>query len=230
MIFKMKKVLVVCLTLIMVLSMGLTAFAVPNGFMSSPSGKPAPELIEGKNESEDCTAELIITSYANRHLLPENLQIMMEDAYNQIVNAALLTDLTAELEAVAKKQGLEPSDLVVSDLFDIRYVNCGDHKDHGYFDIVLQADSLKRFVALLHYYNGTWEVIDNAEVKILNDEYHLCFSVDEFSPFAIVVDTSDKTPPITGDTNMINIYLIVMLVSAAALIVVLASGRKKQSV
>ena len=58
----MKKILCVLVALIMVMGLSVSAFAAPGAFVESPSNNKAPELIEGKNESEDCDARLIITA------------------------------------------------------------------------------------------------------------------------------------------------------------------------
>ncbi|MBQ5601984.1 MAG: LPXTG cell wall anchor domain-containing protein, partial [Clostridia bacterium] len=126
----------------------------------------------------------------------------------------------------AAKKKIEGKNLVVSDLFDIHTTGCDFHEGHFDFDIVLAADSLKRFVALLHMNkNGEWEVIDNA--RVTNNGEHLEFSVESLSPFAIVVDTSDG--PQTGDNTMIYVSFILMIVSAAALVVVLIKSKKQKA-
>ncbi|MGN0691565.1 MAG: hypothetical protein ACI4K7_04360, partial [Oscillospiraceae bacterium] len=81
----MKKVMAICLTLVMVMSLGIAAFAAPGSFISSPSMNKAPVLISYENESSDCTAKLILTAYADRKTLPENLCAMIEKAYDMIV-------------------------------------------------------------------------------------------------------------------------------------------------
>ena len=45
----MKKIMAICLTLIMVMSLGVAAFAAPGRFVSSPSVNKAPVLISYEN-------------------------------------------------------------------------------------------------------------------------------------------------------------------------------------
>jgi LPXTG-motif cell wall-anchored protein len=223
---KMKKILVICLTLIMVASMTVVVFAAPSGFLSSVSGKPAPTIVSFDPSNDECTAELIITPYSERHTLPEALRVLLEKAYNDILNIGDLTKLNAELAKIAAKKKIEGKNLVVSDLFDIHTTGCDFHEGHLDFDIVLAADSLNRFVALLHMNkNGEWEVIDNA--RVTNNGEHLEFSVESLSPFAIVVDVSDG--PQTGDNTMLYISLIMMIASAMALVFVLVKSKKQKA-
>lgn len=221
----MKKVLVICLTVVFMVSMTLTTFAATGSFVSSPSGNAAPGQVEFKPADEDCTATLVITPYSEKNELTTAIKTMMEKAYNDIKGTEDLTTLNATLAKLAKDLKIEGSDLAVSDLFDIHVTGCDYHDGHTDFDIVLSADSLKNFVALLHMNkNGEWEVVDGAKV-IANGE-HLSFSVDAFSPFAVVVNTAAK-PSQTGDSNMTPVYAAIMAVSALALVVILVKSRKK---
>lgn len=227
----MKKVLAISLMVLMVVCMSLTAFAAPGEFVQSPSNNGAPALVSAKCSAEGCTAELIITPFIDRDELPEDLRLLIEKAYKDIANCDNLVDLCSELADIAKSLNAPETNLAVSDLFDIRYVNCDAHDDHGYFDIVLKSETFNSFVTLMHLSDEGWEIIDNAKVKEVNGEYHLIFSIDDFSPFAIVVNSSviaDKNPH-TGDTNSVYFFAVLMVVSALA-IAVLAKKNRKQTV
>lgn len=184
----MKKLLVLTLAALLILTWSVAAFAT-GSFVTSPSTKGAPELVDAKNESEDCVATLLIKSYAERHSLPEDVRAMFEAAYNAIKNTADLTTLNQKLAQLASEKGYAAADLAVSDFFDISSTDCASHDNHGHFDITLKADALKNFVALLHYYNGEWRVVEDA--KVTENGTHLEFTEDEFSPFAIVVYTGE---------------------------------------
>ena len=226
----MKKILAICLMMVMVVSMSIPAFATPNGFISSPSGNPAPTLISFDASDEDCTAKLIITPYGDRQDLTDSIRTVFEKAYNEIAGSVDLTKLNADLAKIAADKNIAAKDLVVSELFDIHVTGCDYHEGHVDFDITLDADMLKHFVGLLHMKrDGLWELVTDA--KVVNNGEHLSFSVDSFSPFAIVVDTSEDTPksPQTGDNSVIHIYVIIMAVCTLAAIVI-ANMRKKQRV
>lgn len=224
----MKKLLAVILVLCMVLCAGFIVSAETGAFVQSPSRNQAPTLVKGENESEDCTAKIIITAYANRDELSDETRKKIEDAYSIIVGTKDLSTLNAKVKEIANKLNVDVKDLAISDMFDIRAVGCEEHEDHGHFDIVLKADTLKNFVCLLHYYNGEWRVVESA--KVTQNGTHLEFTEDEFSPFAIVVNTEDQKTvvPETGDNSNIWIYVVVMAVSAAALVFILLKTKKEK--
>lgn len=225
----MKKVLAICLMMVMVLCMSVNVFAAPSGFVSSPSGNPAPTVVAFEPNNDDCTGRLVVTPYGDRHELSDALRAMFEKAYNDIVNSDDLTKLNAELAKIASDKDINGADLAVSDLFDIHVTGCDYHDEHVDFDITLDADTLDRFEGLLHMNkDGVWELVTDAEV--INNGEHLKFSVDSFSPFAIVVDTSSGSPdaPQTGDNSMIHIYAIIMVVSALAIVVITVKSRKQK--
>lgn len=222
----MKKFLALFLALIMAFAVGMTVFAEPGNFVQSPSANEGPELIEGENEDEDCEAILVITPYRDRDTLPEKALSDMEYVYNLIASGVDLTTLCAEFKAFVESLGLTGDDLAVSDLFDISYYSCEEHEDHGYFRIRLSEDALENFVGLLHYNNGKWEFIDNA--KVLEDGKTLEFRVKDFSPFAVVVDTSagSAVSPETGYQNYA-VFAVVIL-SVAVLGIAGISLKKKK--
>ena len=80
----MKKVLAICLMMAMMLSISVTAFAAPDGFVSSPSSQKAPGLVAFVPKDAACTARLVITPYGDRNDLPVALQTMMEKAYSRL--------------------------------------------------------------------------------------------------------------------------------------------------
>ncbi len=230
----MKKVLSIVLALVMVFCMSVAASADPGKFISSPSNNSAPTLIESTPESDDCEADLVITPYSDREELPAEIEAQMVKAYESIVSAAKLTDLNAAIADLAEAKGIPVENLTVSDLFDIRYISCDEHGGHGKFQIVIKADTLKKFVALLHYVNNSWEIVEGAEVKEINGELRLTFSIGEFSPFAIVIDSegaTDSKPPKTGENRDLIIGAIVVsavsVIAAAALIIARKSKKEE---
>ena len=184
----MKKTVLVCLAVLLVLSLS-SAICMADGFVSSPSQKGAPELVSAENVSEDCEAVLSITAYADRDSLPDEVVEKFEYAYDVVLGKKEDIGFKELLAQIAAERGIDVNDFAVSDFFDISCSECQGHDNHSEFDIVLKASALENFVCLLHYYNGTWTVVDNAEVT-QNGE-HLEFKEEEFSPFAIVVYTGE---------------------------------------
>lgn len=216
----MKKILVICMAVVMMLSMGVLAFAE---FVNSPSNNQAPELIKAE-ASEGCGAQLVITAYADRDELPAEVREKIEEAYEMIKEAGDLSELNSEIKDICKELGADLMDLGVSDLFDISVSADCAHETH-HFDLTLKTDMLNNFVCLLHYYGGEWHIVKDAEVT--NGGTHLVFDEMEFSPFAIVVDTNKGEGPGTGDNSNIVIYAVVMAVVAATMVVVLKKSKAR---
>ena len=221
----MKKIITVCLMILMLVSMSTFVFAENGGFIQSPSSNQAPELVEGENEAEDCVAQILITAYADREKLPEEVRTKLEESYNEIMENADLSALNEELEKIAKDNGVKVTDFAVSDMFDITATDCETHDEHGHFYIVLKADTLKNFVCLLHYFNGEWHIVPDAEVT-QNGE-HLEFTAEEFSPFAIVVNTGVQS----GDEPQNNFGAAIggIVIAVVALILILLLAKKKKN-
>lgn len=225
----MKKIITICLMITMVIGMSLGVCAEVGGFIQSPSNNQAPEIIEAENEAEDCEAVLIITAYADRDELPEEAKAKIEQAYDLIKSNPDLSALNEEVQTIAENLGIDVADLAVSDMFDISATDCNGHEDHGHFDITLKSDTLKNFVCLLHYYNGEWRIVENAEIT--NNGTHLEFDEDEFSPFAIVVNTNAEqvVAPQNGDNHVICITVAAILgLLAIILAIILVATRKNK--
>lgn len=228
--FKMKKMMAICLMVVMVLSLSVNVLAAPGRFDTSPSGNPAPTVESFVPSNKDCVAQLAVVPFGDRNNLPDDLRTLLDKAYNDIANSDDLTKLNADLAKTAADKNIAGTDLGVSDLFDLHETGCeSHHDDHHGFTITLDADTLSRFVGLLHMNkDGVWELVKDAEIV---DGTLLKFSVDSLSPFAIVVNTRNASSDVaqTGDNSMIHICAITMAVSALAIIVI-AVKSKKQSV
>lgn len=189
----MKKLLSVCLVLVMVICFGVTALA-EGGFVNSPSLNPAPEN-EGSNV-------VLITPYFDRNTLSDAERTALENAYNSINSTQNLSDLNKELNGAK---------LGVSDLFNVSASSSNAQS------LTLKADTLDNFVALMVYVNGEWKIVDGAKVK----NGKLVFTAKDFGPYAVVVDTNGTTSPQTGINEVVNtsatsltVYGVIMLVSA----------------
>ncbi len=218
----MKKLAVVCLVLLLISCMSLNVLAANGGFISSPSTNKDPRLVSFRPGSEDCTAQLVVTAYADRDtLLPED-KTVIETAYGTIQQNADLSKLNADLVTVAQGLEIAVESLAVSDLFDVTYHSCDHdvHAAHGAFTIQIEAETLKNFVALMHYNDGVWELVPGASVE--GDI--LTFQADDLSPFAIVVNADADSD--TGDT-LFSISAAAMVVSAVAFAICLKKSKKE---
>lgn len=194
----MKKLVSVCLVLVMVICFGVTALA-EGGFISSPSLNPAPEVVEPTDGS------VIIHAYSERSELSDAERNTLEEAYNTINGTTNLSNLN---------KGLSGGNLGVSDLFNVGYngVNAT-----GEYAVTLKSDTLKNFVSLMVYVNGEWKIVDGAKVK----DGKLMFIAKDLGPYAVVVDTNGTTSPQTGINESANtsgtsfaVYGAIMLISA----------------
>ena len=226
----MKRIFALLMTLVVIATLTTVTFAENGGFYESPSKNQAPTLDDFKNEDEECEATLKITSYADREQLSAEAQQKMAEAFAAIASSTDLTQLDSKLKTMAEELGVATADLAVSDLFDIALHEDEDHDAHGSFTVTLGADTLKNFVALLHYSNGQWNVVPGASV----DGDKLTFTIGDFSPFAIVVNTNPGAiAPVEPDGMSVGaiIALVAAIVAVsggiAFLVVFLLKKKKK---
>lgn len=218
----MKKMLVICCALLMVMSMSTVAFAATGGFVSSPTGNMAPTVEDFKAADADCTAELKVTPYSERFDLPAVLQELTQKAYDEIRGSKDLTTLNDALAEQAEEMKIAGANLAVSDLFVLHTEGCVDHESHKEFDVTLASDKLKNFVALMYMNeNGEWVLVEDA--KVVNSE-HLVFTADVFAPFAVVVEQEAMQ---TGETSRTWLYLAIMAASATAMLIVWRASKKQ---
>lgn len=221
----MKKLLTLILVLMMALSMSLAVCAGPGGFVSSPSGNGDPEIDE-EDPPAGCSAKVVVTPYGKRDTLPTDARELIEKAYWDVVDAPDIGELNAELKKIAEQNKITTDALAVSDLFDVRFVGCEDHREHGPIAVKLKAETLKNFVALMYFDGEAWELIP---ATIEGDNFDiLAFDFQKVGPYAIVVDTTGNVqPPQSGD--MLAILLTVLIaVSAAGLIIIGIRNRKEE--
>ena len=87
----MKKILAICLAVILVVSAGVLAFA-QGGFFSSPSGNDAPTIVEIIYEDGSCKPKVIVTPYSESEDLEDEKEMSTPS------NVAFTAN---ELEAIA---------------------------------------------------------------------------------------------------------------------------------
>lgn len=225
--FIMKKIAILCLSLIMLLSLSLSVFAAPGVFVSSPSGNPAPELVDYDNKTGDCTAKLKVTPYSERDTLDEATRKKLEEAYAQIVDSLGNNDFSKILEKLAKENDMLVSGLSVSDLFDVSYYGCADHDGHKGFTVTIKSETIDGAIGLLHMNGDTWEIVSVSDID--EESNTMTFYVEDLSPFAIVVDNGNGSlPPQTGDTSMIYIWAMIAAASGLLLILICSKAKKQK--
>ena len=215
----MKKIFAVILTAVMFASLALSGFAA--SFVSSPSTNAAPTLDSFDFEDDTCVADIVITPYSKRDTLSAEGKAALEAAFNEIKASDDVSALNADLAALAQTKGIKNGKyLAVSDLFDVSAVGCNVHSDHGKVTVKLSAETLGKFVGLLHYKDGAWELVSGATVS----GNSLTFTVDSLSPFAVVVDATPDVPP-TGDSG---IYVLIAVALASLIAAVICFKKAKE--
>lgn len=209
----MKRFLAVCLMVVVVMAMGVSAFAATNGFVSSPSANKAPELIASKGDG------VVVTPFSDRGNLPEESRTEIESAYDSIRNADAVADLNPAIKDKATK--FNANSLAVSDFFYIA-------SESDEFDATLGSDAFKNFVCLMKYDGNAWSIVEDAK---LTSDGHLQFSGATSATYAVVVGTAEAgtDTPQTGDNGIVYICAAAMVVSAVAIVLVLKKS-KKQSI
>ncbi len=229
----MKKIFAICLAVLMIVGTSVTAFAANGGFISSPSANLAPEILEFKPGSADCTARPMVTPYSKRDTLTEAGEGAMVEAYNSIKGTSDVTTLNSDLEKLARKLGIPKNELAVSDLFDLRSTDCDpeqhENDNHGDFSIKLKSDTADKFVGLLRMRNGKWELVEDAKVK--GDVLSFSIDMEDDTPFAIVVDAEEAigNSPSTGDVDFAWIWAVIAGVAAIGFVICWMKTRKQKA-
>lgn len=213
----MKKLTMICLVIAMALSMTISV-AAAGGFVSSPSANQAPVLVPNEN-----SVPMTVTSYADRNDLSSEACQLLEEAYAKIVGTTDVSTLNPQIAEIAAALGIDVAGLAVSDLFDLS----PEAEDYQGGSVVsLKAETLGNFVCLLHYHNGAWEIVEDA--KLSEDGQQLDFSVDAFSPFAIVVNTGSAPLPMDDNTVMLVSIVTASILVAGAIAIGLYLSKTKQ--
>lgn len=221
----MKKIFVLCLTVIMLASLSVTAFATGNDFVSSPSGNPAPVIVSFEAGTDGCKAKPEITPYSERDSLGDKEKESIEKAFRQIAGEEDDKGLSGLFKKIAERNRLSRKDLAVSDLFDIGYKDCAEHKTAGHkgLTITLEAETLKNILGLLYFDGSQWKEIEILEHDA--DAGTITFYTEDFGTFAFVVNK--YLPPYTGDNSVTNILVIVAALSALTLVISVRARKRE---
>ncbi|MDO4501438.1 MAG: hypothetical protein Q4B60_09255 [Erysipelotrichaceae bacterium] len=194
----MKKLLILLLTCILLITNGLSVMAVnvpsvqkpadiinPDGDLNS-NGQTvdyAKDNAGNQLSSGGLNIIIVLTPYQSRDSIAvSEVKDKLVEARDDIVKG---TDYLDVLEEVSTIKHIPKEELAASNVFDITlYIEGTTTIVHNVdYAMKLQAETLKNFVALIHYKDdGSWEIVDNAHIV---GEY-LHFSFNSASPFAIV--------------------------------------------
>lgn len=135
--------------------------------------------------------KLVITPYAQYPTIADMLsREMCPVAFSEVTATPVLSDYLPIVRQKAAEAGVSPESCYPYQLFDVTYYrDYGDHleKSDLFDSITLSLPNyvLDHFVCLLHYKDGVWSVVENADV--IREKGWLRFGVDSLSPFTIVV-------------------------------------------
>ena len=214
----MKKLLLVGVLLFSVLTLSFTVKA-NGGFVGSPSLNEGTELVE--DTTGEYNAGLGLVGYGQKDQLPEEVKAALEAAYDSIKNSNSAAELTEKLAELIEKADLLPSDVAVSDLFDI---SAAETKDT--YKVKVKVESVKYFFALLHYVNGEWEVVENAKMDANNN---IVFEVNSLSPFAVAVINNPKAAVTTPFYQTPWLYVSLALLCTTMFFALKATSKRKHA-
>ena len=141
----MKKLFAIIMAVALMLTLSVSVCAAPGQFVQSPSTNSAPTLISVEKDNEDCTADLIITPYSERYLLPAELKALIEahGGKNQSAVASNTTYLLAG-EKIGPSKLQKATKLGVKIIVDAVINHFGTDDDHvGVYDNT-STDSCRR--------------------------------------------------------------------------------------
>ena len=242
----MKKI--ISLLLVAVLCIGLVCPVLADEFVPSITDKDAPDIVpvpDGEGKScigplmdgdnnvidyayEDCLVITPISEANSSTRIPEDSKATLLDVY------AKLSDGTMDLPYEKFNANLDPSTMVIRDLFDASWL-CGegsgftDHPDHPSilavpgntltvtFDLGISKNAT---VYVMTYINGVWEPI----VKTTNNGDGTVTCVfEDICPIAFSVGSAYTNPPAqTGDNSMVYLWGGLLAVATLALVALIA--------
>lgn len=222
----MKKLVCFVTVLLLCISLAVPAFATST-FVPSIPYKDVPEIEwpvelideEGEIIDEIDWEHLVVTPISEVETSTE----IPEDSREELLE--VYEDLTSgEMELPSDE------DLVIRDLFDASWI-CDDgheeelEKEGVCIEITLDIDIEPDVdVVVMVYVDGEWIP---AEEVINNDDGTITVILEDICPIAIAVPQEYvDVPDQTGDNSGIMIWVMVMIASAAALVVLLVSRRK----
>ncbi len=242
----MKRIVFIIVAAVMCMAMACPAFAAEGEFVPSISYKGSPDIVTVKdsdgNDASGIIKDkegnvvnyiygpcLVITPVSGANtstLIPSDSKEVLLDVYEALSTGMMV------LPYEKYNTELNPNEMVIRDLFDASWL-CGDHPVMVVPDGVtvtitfnLGVDA-NETVYCMTYTNNEWAPI----VSVTNNGDGTVTCVFEhFCPIAFAVRS--KTPPSqTGDPigQTMYIWVAVMVASAAAVVVLLVAGHRKNN-
>lgn len=230
----MKKLMTLFLALALAASLTVPALA---GFTPSVENKGGPTVVDAVFEDgTDAGLYLRVTAYGKRNT-SDNAAVaikkILEDAHTEVKSAGRLDSLTADVNTwlTDNHAGVKAEDLLVSDLFDVSFVQGGELlKDmpasHKTVTITFQLTvPVENVLLVLHKDGSSWELKNSKNTaqyeKIGKDQVKVTF--DSLSPVVFAIDSAEfhvdpngPTSPQTGEISPVVVIAGMTIVAACA--------------
>lgn len=245
----MRRIICMVAALVLCLGMAAPAFAAENGFVPSITYKPNPEIVpvEGddggeyigviRNENGEIVDYvghgcLLITPIA--HVWDEEIEVpkVIEDLLTYVYNA--LNDGSMKIPYEKHAANLDPTNMVIRDLFDARWV-CEEHRamveKEGFtfeltFDLGVVADA-QIYVMTYDEVTKDWspvvQAINNGDGTVTCVLEHLC-AIEFSMPVAATTVAAEE-----AETPNVLPWVVALCVAAAGAVAVLVAKNKKKA-
>ncbi len=245
----MRKIVCLFIALVLCLSIAAPAFAADTGFVPSITYKPNPEIVPVKDEKGEDAAGVIrnekgeIIDYVDHgcfritpiaHVWDPEIEVpdYIEDLLVYVYEGLKDGSLTIDYEEFNKN--LNPADMVIRDLFDIRWY-CDEHaallKQEGntldiIFDLGVVADA-EIFVATFDEASEDWSPI----VKTVNNgDGTVTCTFEHFCAISFSMPLTGTTAPVdVPQSNNLLLWIILLLLAVIVFVVVVIMKNKKKA-
>lgn len=230
----MKKLMTLFLALALAASLTVPALA---SFTPSVENKGGPTVVDAVFEDgTDAGPYLRVTAYSKRNT-SDNAAVaikkILEDAHTEVKSAGRLDSLTADVNTwlTDNHAGVKAEDLLVSDLFDVSFVQGGELLEgipasHQTVTITFQLTvPVENVLLVLHKDGSSWELKNSKNTaqyeKIGKDQVKVTF--DSLSPVVFAIDSAEfhvdpngPTSPQTGEISPVVVIAGMTIVAACA--------------
>ena len=230
----MKKLMTLFLALALAASLTVPALA---SFTPSVENKGGPTVVDAVFEDgTDAGLYLRVTAYSKRNT-SDNAAVaikkILEDAHTEVKSAGRLDSLTADVNTwlTDNHAGVKAEDLLVSDLFDVSFVQGGELLEgmpasHQTVTITFQLTvPVENVLLVLHKDGSSWELKNSKNTaqyeKIGKDQVKVTF--DSLSPVVFAIDSAEfhvdpngPTSPQSGEISPVVVIAGMTIVAACA--------------
>ena len=244
----MRKIVCLFIALVMCLSIAVPALAADTGFVPSITYKPDPEIITVKDEKgEDAVAVIRndkgeVVDYVDHgcfkitpiaHIWDEEIEVpeYIEKLLTGVYDG--LNDGTLTINYDAFNSNLKASDMVIRDLFDIRWY-CDEHRalleqEGNTLDIIFDLGVVSEaqiFVATFDENTKEWspivKTVNNGDGTVTCTFEHLC-AISFSMPMA-----TGSVPAEPISSMPIWPFILILVLAIAAIIIIVASKKNKK--